>query len=88
MKGDKMINFTPDQVNSIKEQVEEIARIQQIAYKAGYKKGFEEGKRQALVSATKIFEEEERAKNWKPTDIVGEYEEEELKEVYYRDGRD
>jgi flagellar biosynthesis/type III secretory pathway protein FliH len=56
MKGDKMINFTPDQVNSIKEQVEEIVRIQQFAYKAGYNQGFEDGKKQATIALTKVYD--------------------------------
>ena len=45
-----------DYRESIEEQVLQIARIQGMAYQDGYKKGFEEGKKQALLSVTKVYE--------------------------------
>lgn len=62
-KGGKMSNkqndtLMEDRLEAIKEQVLQIAKIQSQSYKDGYAKGFEAGKKQALESVTKIYEEE------------------------------
>jgi len=53
------MTFTQEQVEKITDEALEIARIQALAYKQGYQKGFEDGKKQATEALVKIYQEEE-----------------------------